>query len=176
MDQFFMVSTSKIGIAELFKHEPTELLPDRGIHTLMAVLLLGKVGWSNVYYYSDQQEQELWNGEKNTGPRPMMYLPEYEFVHIANEDFIEDTGKKLQAYYLKEQSLTTGKNISEFLDKWGDYDVMSELDNTEDSYNKRLKKIGKQLEDFGYNHSSIEGFLSGLSVTDKVLVFGKTTF
>lgn len=117
MDQFFVLNADYAAKKEFFEHSPFELLPDRGIHTMMTVLLLGKVGWSNVYFYSDQSEQVFWDDQSATGARPMAFNPNYEFFHLATEDFPEDLGESLQAYYLHERGLTEGEHLSDLIDE-----------------------------------------------------------
>lgn len=118
MDQFFILDANYAAQVDFFEHNPLELLPDRGIHTMMTILLLGKVGWSNVHFYSDQSEQIFWDGQPSTGARPMAYNPNREFLHLATEDFPNDLGKSLQACYLEEHDITEGEHVGNLLDKY----------------------------------------------------------
>lgn len=119
MDQFFVLNAEYAAEKDFFEHSPLELLPDRGIHTVMTIILLGKVGWSNVYFYSDQSEQEFWDGKPSPGARPMAYNPTWDFLHLATEDFPNGLGESLQARYLEERGLTEGEHLSTLLESHG---------------------------------------------------------
>jgi hypothetical protein len=153
MDQFFILNTEFSLKRDFFEFSPLELLPDRGIHTIMLLILLGKVGWSNVYYYSDQQDQFLWNGESTMYPRPMMFNPRWEHLHVATEDFHGDLGKSIQASYLKQHDITDGDHVEALLDAYhrSQDDLEAALDRDEAELNEALDWLGLSLAHFGYN-------------------------
>ena len=153
MDQFFILDAEFALERDFFEFSPLELLPDRGIHTIMLLILLGKVGWSNVYYYSDQQDQVLWNGEATMYPRPMMFNPQWRHLHVATEDFPGDLGKSIQASYLKRHDITDGKYVEALLDAhYRSHDELeAALDREEVKLNEALNWLGLSLAHFGYN-------------------------
>lgn len=141
VNDHFMIFESDYSVEnDLFDHNPLDLIPDRGIHTGLMLILLGCVGWSNVLYYSDNSEQVYWDGEDATGVRPMMYNPEWNFVHIATEDFPDDLGKSLQAYYLSEHNLDRGEKIRELIDNHlrDRSEIVEEINRHEKEVNRKL--------------------------------------
>lgn len=166
MDQFFVLDADYAERVGFFDHSPLELLPDRGIHTVMALLLLGKVGWSNVYHYTDEGPQVHWDDHPAHSVRPMMFNPDYEQVHVATEDFPDDLGRALQAHYLREWGHTEGPNVERLLDDYGrsERDLFAELNRVERSLNRNLGQWWLSVDDFGRNYRQARAFLDGSSL------------
>lgn len=161
MDQYFVLDVDYAQEVDFFEHSALELLPDRGIHTIMMLILLGKVGWSNVYFYSDGSEQVYWDGAYNFGVGPMMYNPDWEYVHIKTEDFPDSLGKTVQATYLAEHGVTEGDHIEPLVDEYAmsHEELVATLNQTEARYDSRLKKYGLSLaDDFDRNFGEADGF------------------
>jgi hypothetical protein len=163
MDQYFVLDADYAERVGFFDHSPLELLPDRGIHTVMTLLLLGKVGWSNVYHYTDEGPQVHWDGHSAHSVRPMMFNPDYEQVHVATEDFPDDLGRALQAHYLREWGHTAGPNVERLLDDHGrsERDLFADLDHIERSLNRDLGRWRLSVDDFGRNYRQARAFLDG---------------
>lgn len=161
MDQYFILNADYAERIGFFEHSPLELLPDRGIHTVMTLLLLGKVGWSNVYHYTDETPQVHWDGRSAHSVRPMMYNPDYEQVHIATEDFPNDFGRALQAHYLREWDHTAGPNVRRLFDEHNrpEADLFADLNRLEKSLDRDLRRWGFSVDDFGRNYRQAQSFL-----------------
>ncbi|MDS0475692.1 hypothetical protein [Natrinema sp. 1APR25-10V2] len=146
MDQFILFDIEKMSELEFFEFNTFDLLPHTSVHTSLGILLLGKVGWSNVYHYSDFSKDLFWDGSP-TGPkpfvRPAVYNPEWDLFHLATQDFPDDLGEEIQAYYLREYGLDSGDYITEFLSKYNrDIDEVNEcLHKLEKRQNKQLKRM-----------------------------------
>jgi len=163
MDQYFVLDTEYAQEIGFFGHSVFELLPDRGIHTVMMLILLGKVGWSNVYFYSDGSEQVYWDGKRSFGVNPMMYNPDWEYVHIKRDDFPADLGKTLQAVYLAEHGITDGPHIKSLLERYNvsREALVSRLKDLEEMYDEKLGWYGLSVaSDFNRNFGNVDGFLS----------------
>lgn len=162
MDQFFVIDAEYAQSVDFFEHSALELLPDRGIHTIMMLILLGKVGWSNVYFYSDGSEQVYWDGADNFGVGPMMYNPDWEYVHVKPEDFPDELGKTVQATYLANHGVTEGPHIEPLIEEYAcpHEELVAKLNETESKYNNTLRWYGLSLaEDFDRNYGKADEFL-----------------
>lgn len=156
VNDHFMIFESNYSVEKgLFDHNPLDLMPDRGIHSQLMLILLGNVGWSNVLYYSDNSEQVYWDGESADGVRPMMYNPEWKFLHLATEDFPDDLGKSLQAIYLSENNITEGESIRNLIDKhlMDREEVVEKLEEEEKGVNRKMRIYGLNTDNFTRNIS-----------------------
>lgn len=140
----------------------------------MTLLLLGKVGWSNVYHYTNEAPQVHWDGRSAHSVRPMMFNPDYEQVHIATEDFPDNLGRALQAHYLREWGHTAGPNVERLLDAHGrpEADLFADLDRLERSLNRGLGRWGLSVDDFGRNYRLAQSFLDGSTLDQAKHVAG----
>jgi len=154
MDQYIVFDAKYCEEISFFDFSPLELLPHTTNHTGLMLLLLGRIGLSNIWFYSDRHDDQWWdNREKHIihGVRTAIYVPEWEYLHVATESFPDDYGKHIQAGYLRSHGLTNGAFIEEFL---SEYDkplsaVNDELRQIEREQNKRLQRLGFQKEDIG---------------------------
>ncbi|MBX0303038.1 hypothetical protein [Haloarcula salinisoli] len=116
MDQFFLFESDGFAERSFFEFDPRDLLPHTAIHNMLMLLLLGNVGRSNFFYYSDKTTDLWWDDREKTQPyagvRPSTFVPEYGFVHVAAEDFPEDYGRSVQANYLRRFDITGGEYVT----------------------------------------------------------------
>lgn len=163
MDQFFLYDTEFAREARLFDYEPLELLPHKSIHNSLALLLFGRAGLSNLYWYSDMKDDIQWDGEPVdlpfTGVRPGVFNPVYDLLHIASDEFPQDLGKSIQALYLKEQSLS-GEYIDQFIDDHYRENVIKQVHEIEEEYNRRLRLLGFKPRVFGREFTDMEEVLA----------------
>lgn len=167
-DQFFILDTEYFKEVGFFDFNPLDLRPYRMLRDTFMVLLLGRVGRSNIWVYFDGTEDRFWDGEKRnnwdeTGEigtmphiRPSAYNPKWDLVHVNTDDFLDKDGKKLQARYLEEYGLTEGEFIEEFLEKYliSKEKLLNELDRKERKLNRGLKYVGVfNPEKYGYNRN-----------------------
>lgn len=121
MDQFIFFDTDALKRKSFFDFKLTDLMPHWGIHDSLMLLLLGRIGRSNIYFYSDMTSDLYWDGKK-AKPRtavvkPSVYDPDWELLHCGREEFPDDYGKSVQTMYLKRHGLLEGKNIQELVSK-----------------------------------------------------------
>lgn len=152
MDQYILFDGSYCDEIDFFDFSPLDLLPHTNNHTGLMLLLLGRIGLSNIWFYSSYLDDQWWDGREKElhSVRPGIYVPKWEFLHIATESFPGSNGKHIQAGYLREHNLYQGKFIQEFLEKYRQplTEVNEELQNIEQNQNKRLKWLGYQKKDF----------------------------
>lgn len=120
MDQFFIFESAYFDEHSFFEFDPRDLLPHTAIHNMLLLLLLGNVGRSHFFYYSDKSTDLWWDDREKTQPfagvRPSTFVPEYKFVHVASEDFPEACGKSVQANYLRRFDISEGEYVSALRD------------------------------------------------------------
>jgi len=162
MDQYFILESKFARDVGFFDHSATELFPEKHIHTMLMLVLLGKVGWADVYHYSNEREQVFWDGEFSPKARPMMYNPEYRFLHVATEDFPSDLGEALQAHYLHEHGLTEGTTIPGYLAEYHcpSESLFDELAQAERCLDKRLRVLGSSMAQLNRNFREAKNILS----------------
>ena len=151
MDQFIFFDSNHIVEENLLDFDPLEMMPDAGIHTILSILFLGRLGLGNIFYYSYRKEDEYWDGRENpveSGVRPGIYNEKWGLLHLAKEDFPKNYGKELQAVYLQKNNLKKGENIQNLLDSSRNKDdIIQELAEIEDKLNRSLRILGYRQGD-----------------------------
>lgn len=166
MDQFFIFESSYFDEIGFFNFNPLDYLPHTSIHTSLMILFLGKIGLSNIYHYSDMSSDVYWDGEKKirpfSGVRPAVLDPEWDFLHIATDEFPGDLGKSLQADYLQKYNLTNGEHIQQYIELYGRdrAELFDELAKIERTQNRQLRLLGYRPTEFGRLYTEKEKILS----------------
>jgi hypothetical protein len=128
------------------------------------ILLLGRVGLSNFYYFSDMSEDRYWDGETKIthGIRPMVYEPNWNLLHVATEDFPKSWGKNVQAMYLSNHRLTEGDHIEHFLEEYDidNSELLSRLSEIENRLDRRLKVLGPDELQYRRNFQTKQDILN----------------
>lgn len=156
MDQFTFFDREFAEETEFFEFEPLDMMPIAGVHTALPILLIGRVGVSNVLLYDDMTEDLYYNKETflrpTACPRPSIFVPEYDFLHVHQQGYPDSYGEKIQAHYLREFDLKNGENISNLLKEHTETleDIQPELESMEKKYDKKLKRAGFNPDKFGH--------------------------
>ncbi|WP_152418646.1 hypothetical protein [Halorubrum distributum] len=164
-DQFIIYDAQAANSVDLFEREAMDFPPQYVIHQILPMICLVKFGWEKLYHYSTRSEEEHWDGtpilEVRNPARPMLYNPKYEQLHIATEDFSNDLGKSLQAYYLQKHNITDGYHIKKLNETYSisKDDLFRQIENYFDSMDKKLRWYGLSVDSFGRNVNHIEPFL-----------------
>ncbi|MDH5021445.1 hypothetical protein [Halobacterium rubrum] len=164
-DQFIVYDADAAKSADLFQRKALDFPPDYVIHQILPMISLVKFGWDEIYHYSTRSEEMHWDGKPifdvRNPARPMLYNPKYEQVHIATEDFDQDLGKSLQAYYLNKHGISDGPRVKSHLDSYSipEEELFNRINEYFDSLDKRLRWYGLSSESFGRNVNHIEDFL-----------------
>jgi arsenate reductase-like glutaredoxin family protein len=154
MDQFCIFETSYTQETGFFEFHPMDLVPDIGIHTSLMILLLGKIGLSNVWWYSDMTRDENYDGTSTnlvyTGVRPSAYNPQWKLLHVATDEFLNNDGEKVQAMYLQQHDINKGQKVSELLEEHSisREQLLDELKKKERGQNLKLRLLGFSPEKF----------------------------
>lgn len=152
MDQFFIMEKSFVESREFLDFHPLDLLPHKSIHNSLALLVFGRAGRNNTYFYADMSEDLQWDKSPVnlpfTGVRPGIFNQEYRYLHIATDEFPESYGRGLQAKYLEEHSIT-GDFVGDFKEKYGIEDVVEKIYSVEKRYNRELRILAYDVEGFG---------------------------
>jgi hypothetical protein len=155
MDQFLLFNTDYAESISLFDYNPLDLMPHTNIHNALSVLLIGRVGMSNIWIYSNFEDDQHWDGKSTIQPfasvRPAIFNPTWGYVHVAVDEFPNDLGRDLQAIYLKENGITEGEHIkkvisSQSLEK---EELFQELAEIEERQDRKLKHLGFRPVTFG---------------------------
>jgi hypothetical protein len=153
MDQFFLYEVEQAQAANLMQWQPLDLLPAGSVHSAMALLVCGRVGRSNVWHYDDMQTDLYWDGAPRSHPvhvRPSVYVPDWQFVHVAADDFPENYGRSVQAMYLNRHGIKAGRTVKRFLDEWltDEDQLLSELESIDNQLDRRLRRYGYDVSQF----------------------------
>lgn len=152
MDQFFIIDGDFARERALFDTNPLAFLPNFSIHNMFMLFFAGRVGLENIWWYSRMQEDKQWDGKPVdlpfTGVRPGIYNPEWEFVHIASDEFPDGLGKSVQAHYLDEADLDTPR-INSFIEDHQESNLFEQLAEREERLNSEMRKYGFVPERWG---------------------------
>lgn len=146
MDQFIIFDSKYAKEKKFMDFNPLNLLPDAGIHQILSIILLGRVGLDNLLLYSTEEKDEFWDGKSSKlyGVRPSMYNPEWGIMHVARENFPKDLGKEVQAMYLRKHNISKGEYINKLLNKeseMNEEELLKELNSLEKSLDRRLRLL-----------------------------------
>ena len=172
-DNFLIFDAEEANSVDLFEHSSLQL-PPTWIHQILPMLCISKFGWDNVYQYTNGIERQHWDGtlshQIRNDARPMFYHPEFDQLHVAREDFPDELGKSLQAYYLYRKEITKGKYIKNLLEEYrmSEDRLFEELESYIQDLNKELKKYQLSVDLFGRDIRLIKQFLYEKSVTEKI--------
>lgn len=125
-DMFFMIDNLFALKSNFWNFELPDILPHKiSMHGFLGLWTLMRIGASRVHHYSDYGEATYWDDKPihftpDTGysSRPMYLDPNYDFLHIHTQDFPNDLGPQLKAYYLLKYGLIKGFTIQKFLKRW----------------------------------------------------------
>jgi len=173
-DMFFVFDTAYLNDIGFFEYNPLDLFPHKNsVHGALVLLLLGKIGIRNIYYYSHHSNLEYWDGKNKVLPferaKPSIFDPCWKFLHVHTGAFPEDLGKSVQAYYLKKYDMTKGVNIGKFLKRYYIpekelFKTLSEIENKQDF---KLKLMGSNPIVFGRDFSRKQEILTA-PLKDKI--------
>ena len=119
-DMFFIYDVKYFKKIGFFDFNVLEMLPHRlSGHGILALLIIAKVGISKMYLYDNHTRFKYWDGKPKNPFRgranPSAFDKETGFLHVNVGSFLGNSGKWVQAFYLKKYNLTKGKHIKEFL-------------------------------------------------------------
>lgn len=159
-DMFLVFDSNYALENEVFEFNPLEIMPDANIETTVMLLLFGKIGWSNVYNYSDSVSDTYWDGKPLQKPRvnPCIYDQKYNLLHCDRNQVPKKLGKSLQAIFLEKNKLEKGENIKKLRNKHlkSSEAVFNELNKIERQMDIRLKLLGFDMEGLGRNFGNKE--------------------
>lgn len=177
MDQFVFIESDYALENDVLEFNPLDLMPDAGIHTSLMLLILGKIGLSQTWFYSDMTEDVWWDGTQKpvfADPIPSTFSPKWSLIHIGADQFPQELGKDLQSYYLREFGITDGDNISEFIERYDreKEDIVDEINSIESSKDFRIKLLGIKPEDLGRSFVKKDSILEK-PIREKTKILGK---
>lgn len=164
MDQFMFFDSEIVEERDLFDFSPLDLFPHASVHNSILTLLLGRIGRSGIYYYSDMSEDKHWDGEQVEPPyttvRPSIKEENYDLIHVATDEFpSEEHGKAVQAKYLNEYNLR-GEFIEEFISNYQIDGLSDKLRSIEKRQDRKLRFLGFRPKTFGRQFYEKERVLS----------------
>jgi hypothetical protein len=170
MDQFFTYEVERAQSINLMDWQPLDLLPAGSVHSAMALLVCGRVGRSNVWHYDDMQSDIYWDGAPRSHPvhvRPSVYVPNWQFVHVAADDFPENYGRNVQAMYLDRHGIDVGRHVTQFLNEWliDEGQLLGELESIDSQLDRRLRRYWYDVSQFNRYFDTREEVLSNSRAT-----------
>lgn len=148
MDQFLLFNADYAESISLLDYDPLDMMPHTNIHTALSMLLIGRVGMSNIWHYSNFEDDQHWDGKSTIQPftsvRPAIFNPTWGYVHVAVDEFPDDWGRNLQAIYLKENGITEGKYIQKLISNQSleKDELFQKLAEVEERQDRKLKRLG----------------------------------
>ncbi len=163
MDQFFIFDSEFAEERSLFDADPLTLLPHKSIHNALSILLLGRAGLDNIWYYSLMKDDLQWDGTPvelpYIGVRPGIYNPEWELLHIATDEFPDDLGKSVQAHYLETHGNWTGETVTSYIEEYHREDTFERVLQHEERLNDILKRRGFDIKKQGRKFSQMQALI-----------------
>ncbi len=123
-DMFFIVNNQRAKETRLWEFDLFDFLPHKlSIHGILPVLTLSRLGIRELLHYASGENNYHWDGQPASAPpmnsaHPMYYDSRYAFLHIHQEAFPEDWGKKILAYYLSLNHIKNGERVRSFVEKY----------------------------------------------------------
>lgn len=155
-DMFFIYDVKKRKENKFLDFNPIALLSHKqSMHGIFSTLIVARIGLENTYLYDDHTKQEFWDGKRHPAilerGRPSMYDPKRGFLKMNAPTFPQNYGKSIQAMYLKENGITKGKYIQEFLRMYSidKKQLIKDLDKMEKSLNRKLRLSGFPILSYG---------------------------
>lgn len=172
-DMFLTMSSSwliKSGFLELDPFDfPLDAL---NIHGLLSVILFANGGFSELDFFDDYQNQEVFPGVFKTIPAkvasyPSIFNRSWAFLHVHTSCYPEDLGRNLQASYLLEYQLVKGESIARFVDGVDSDQVRREIRERYLAAEAHLTRRNLSADDFGQELMAMEkevqsGYFNGL--------------
>jgi hypothetical protein len=157
-DHFFVFSSSKILEKNIFDFNALDIMPHKlTIHGILGAQIVCKVPRREVLYYDDFKNHYIWDGVKKRMPfspvKPSLYDQKRKFLHVHRESFPEKLGQILQSWYLVQNKMVYGANISAHMDEYPIpdnflFDLTARLNKAE-KYSKYLGinylKLGQEI-------------------------------
>jgi len=168
-DMFFVFDANYLNNVDFFDYNPLELFPHKNsVHGALVLLLLGKIGIKNIYYYSHHSNLEYWDGKNKFLPferaKPSIFDPYWKLLHVHTAAFPDNLGKSVQAYYLKKYKLTKGENMQMFFKKYyiPKKELFKTLTEIEKKQDFKLRLLGFNPVVFGRDFSHKKDILTSL--------------
>jgi hypothetical protein len=181
MDQFLLFDSGYMDEISFFDFKLTDPMPHWGIHTTVMVLLLGRVGRSNMYFYSHFEDTVHWDGKDKHGRavRPSILDEKWGLFHCAVDEFPDNYGRQVQSMRLRQFGLEQGENIKSHITSYEmpREHLINELGQIENKLNRQLKILLFHPESDRFCRMfSVKADYLEKSLLQKVKMLGKNLF